>query len=161
MSKDTFKKVRGFAIFLFILVGVGLLIIFPALNSMGYIGTVAVVIGVFASFFLPVVVGTLVISSCTERFYRNYYERLPERTARARVLAKTTESSGGGVAPEGHTHAVITHHFVSFEFNSRRENFVVDVSVFNTLIENETGVLTYKETEDELLFIDFKRDSRT
>ena len=89
---------------------------------------------------------------------------LPLLTARAKVFAKTTNTSGGDWVSSGdesgggYTSSVTTQHFVSFEFNDRCENVYVDVSLYNTVAENETGLLEYKEVDGEFMFISFKRD---
>jgi len=90
-------------------------------------------------------------------------EALPERTAHAKVYGKTTKTSGGdyvagydGGGTGSYTTAITTAHFVSFDFDGRRENFEVDVSLYNMLKENETGTLVYKEHKNDLIFIDFK-----
>ena len=84
----------------------------------------------------------------------------PEQTTNAKVFGKTTKTSGGDWVSNGdegvYTTPVITSHFISFEFDSRRENFEVGVSLYNVLKEGETGTLTYKEHNNDLMFIDFK-----
>ena len=90
---------------------------------------------------------------------------LPLLTAQAKVFAKTTNTSGGDWVSSGdesgggYTSSVTTQHFVSFEFNNRRENVYVDVSLYNTLVENETGLLEYKEADGEFMFISFQRQT--
>jgi hypothetical protein len=76
----------------------------------------------------------------------------PLLTTNAKVFAKTTKTSGGGTSYIGDgqfsTDSVVTEHFVSFEFNGRRESVKVDVSLFNTLGEGDMGILEYKEYVD-------------
>ena len=85
----------------------------------------------------------------------------PILTAHAKVISKTSQTEAG---------AFLTRNFISFEFNNRRENFEVDVSQFNTIVENETGVLSYKEFQNRFIFSAFEpkinavenaKDSRT
>ena len=90
---------------------------------------------------------------------------LPELTAKAKVFAKNIKMSEFSVARGGDPNlgidsTPITEYFVSFEFNNRRENVEVDLSLYNTVKENETGLLTYKvdDEDGEFIFIDFKRD---
>lgn len=76
-------------------------------------------------------------------------EKFPSLTAQAKVVSKTSEVSGmGGV--------VRTVYFVSFEFNGRRENVKVDISFYNTVAENDVGLLEYKDPGGLFHFVDFK-----
>ena len=78
------------------------------------------------------------------------------------MFSKTTETSGGDSIPNGegyYTVPVTTSHFVSFEFpDGFRKNFSVDVNQYNSVAENEAGILTYKEHKSNLMFIDFRTD---
>jgi len=90
-------------------------------------------------------------------------KKSPLLTAQAKVFAKTTKTSSGGISGDSSgnysTYSDITEHFVSFEFDNRRENVAVDVSVYNTLSENDTGLLEYKEIAGQVFyFVSFKRD---
>jgi len=86
----------------------------------------------------------------------------PLLTAKAKVFAKTTNTSGGGTSYVGDglhsTDSVTTEHFISFEFNDCRENVKVDVSLYNTVAENEMGMLEYKDLGGLFHFVNFKRD---
>jgi len=87
----------------------------------------------------------------------------PLLTAQAKVFAKTTNTSGGGTSYIGDgqfsSDTVTTKHFISFEFNNRRENVEVLVALFNTLKENDTGVLEYKDINGSFRFISFQRQT--
>ena len=74
----------------------------------------------------------------------------PDVVVHAKVISKASHVSGPNVS---------TRKYVSFEFDNRRENFEVDISQFNAVVENETGVLTYKEIDNRFVYIDFKRDT--
>ena len=67
------------------------------------------------------------------------------------VISKTTEVTGGSI--------VRTNFLVSFEFNNQRESFNVDSSIYNTLLENETGVLKYDIVAGKPTFVSFTHDS--
>jgi len=113
---------------------------------------------------IAIVMGLIFVSpAITQRFYLNYQDRFPEYTAQARVISKTTDISGGGTSYIGDgviaSHDIVTEHYVSFSFNHRRENFLVDVSLYNVLKTNDTGVLTYKEIDGDFLLIDFEPDN--
>jgi len=80
---------------------------------------------------------------------------LPQMEAAVTVFSKTTESTSRGS---------ITLYHVSFLFpDGIRRSLKVDVGTYNTLKENETGMLTYKhqlekfkETRGEMIFIGFQ-----
>ncbi len=53
-----------------------------------------------------------------------------------------------------------TIYFVSFEFpQGERKNFPVNINQFNTLAENDNGILTFKENGNYLLFVNFHRQT--
>ena len=85
----------------------------------------------------------------------------PLITVQARVFAKTTKTSGGDTYQIGDgqfsSDSITTKHYISFEFDKRRENFEVDVTVYNTVLENDKGVLEYKDIQGVLKFISFQR----
>ena len=91
-------------------------------------------------------------------------EKAPKLVVHAKVFGKTVDTSGGGTSYVGNnlyaSDKVITKHFVSFEFNGHRKNFEVDVNQFNTIAENDSGMLTYKDFDNKLIFISFQRDAR-
>jgi len=90
-------------------------------------------------------------------------DKLPLMSVRARVFAKATETSGGGTDYVGNgqfSHgSAITGYFVSFEFGGHRENFAVDISMYNTVTENDVGLLEYKNIDGNLHFINFTRQT--
>ena len=70
------------------------------------------------------------------------------------VFAKTNEVSKtfGQYAP------INTIYHVSFEFpDGARRSFPVDVSLYNSIMEKETGILTYKVHGETYFFIGFQR----
>jgi hypothetical protein len=105
---------------------------------------------------------TLFVSSCViipingrakERNYRDFIESLPEIKVSVRVISKTTE-----VKKEyGKNASVNTIYYISFQLSDgSRKNLTVDVSTYNTIMENEEGILTYKENNDKLHFVTFQ-----
>ncbi|MCL2392759.1 MAG: DUF2500 domain-containing protein [Oscillospiraceae bacterium] len=98
------------------------------------------------------------------RKYNAEVERLanlPELNVSAKVLSKIINQSEFSVAIGGDPNlgtddTPINEYYVSFEFNGRRENAEIDVSLYNTLIEGDSGTLTYKEDSDEFIFVNFQ-----
>ena len=86
-------------------------------------------------------------------------KRMPRYSVQAKVFAKTTNTSGGGTSYAGNgqfsSDSATTKHFVAFEFDGRRENFAVIASVYNTVNENDMGVLEYRDRHGTLEFINF------
>ena len=69
-----------------------------------------------------------------------------KKTAFVRILAKTLDVNAGYAT-----------HYVSFEFpDGARKNFQVNVEQYNSVVENETGTLTYKGFEKHLIFVNFQ-----
>jgi len=76
----------------------------------------------------------------------NKIKKHPILITDAKVVSKV---SGLGVTA--------TYFYVSFEFSDgTRENFSVFVNQYNSVVEGETGTLTYKKYKHHLKFIDFK-----
>ena len=72
----------------------------------------------------------------------------PKHTVYAKAISKASKISGGA--------GVGTTYYVSFEFDNLRQNFKVDVAQYNIVVENETGVLTYKKVGERFIFVDFQ-----
>ena len=80
-------------------------------------------------------------------------EATPQKLESAKVISKATKIGGSGAY-------ISTKYFVTFEIsNGNRKIFQSNLEQFNGVTENETGTLTYKEHENDLMFIDFKSDS--
>jgi len=78
-------------------------------------------------------------------------KKSPLLTAQAKVFAKTTETSEND----------IVYAVVIFEFNDRREKTHVDISLYNSIAENDTGLLEYKDLKifgKRFYFVSFKHD---
>ena len=75
----------------------------------------------------------------------------PEKSEVVKVISKTAKTDGNYVV-------VGTSYFVSFEFpDGDRKNFSVNVNQYNSVAESETGTLTYKGHDNDLMFIHFQR----
>ena len=159
MSEKTFKIIRGWSIFFFIALAIAIFVFFILL-AIRELRNIFFLWGALIPF--VIIVCLLNISpAITRRFYSNYYDRFPELTTQATVISKTTDTSGGGSYSAGYGYLntpVSTEHYVSFALNRRRENFLVDVSFYNMLRENDAGLLTYKEINGDFLLIDFVPD---
>jgi len=74
-----------------------------------------------------------------------------EHRVHVRVASKSKDVSGTAFST-GSTH------FVAFEFPDRsRKSFAMDAALCATFVEGETGILTYREFNDSLFYIDFHR----
>lgn len=89
-------------------------------------------------------------------------KRAPLLKAHAKVIAKSKEVSGGGDQQVGSLFVsapIKTTYYIALEFDNRRESVKIDVSQYNTLNENDTGVLEYKDAHGKFIFYNFKRDA--
>jgi hypothetical protein len=114
---------------------------------------------IFAASFVTMLVSKRALNRYDKDF-KEAVENSPLLTAKARVFGKTTETSGGGTVYDGSNYSLVsveTEHYVSFEFGNRRENAAVDVSLYNTVAEGDSGVLEYKDVDGEFHFVDFVR----
>jgi hypothetical protein len=125
--------------------------------GMGFVIVIVVTI-------VGVVIASVVHTKLEIKHLIKHYSSLPEFTVQARVFDKTTDISGGGTSTTGdgtyYTDGVRTSYFVSFEFNNNRKFFEVDIEEYNTLKKNDRGVLTYREDENEIVFVEFERNSK-
>ena len=80
----------------------------------------------------------------------------PALISAVRVVSKFSNNSYSRTVNIGSTY------YISFEFpdGSRKNFWIVDVAIFNTIVENEMGILTYKEHEGSTLFIHFQPQPR-
>lgn len=79
------------------------------------------------------------------------FESAPLFTLSAQVISKISYSTGGR-NPQ-------TIFSISFEFSDgTRKNFNVNIEDFNLIFEKDEGLLTYKEINDQLIFIRFQRN---
>lgn len=54
---------------------------------------------------------------------------------------------------------VTSFHYLTFELdNGNRKVFHVEGETYNSILENESGTISYKEYNKHLLFLNFKRD---
>jgi len=80
--------------------------------------------------------------SCAAKKIIKARESAPAHSASAKVFSKTSQIIWG---------------LVSFELSDgSRKNFRVSIEDFNLISESESGTLTYKEYENQLLFIGFQ-----
>jgi len=82
-------------------------------------------------------------------------DNFPEIKESVKVISKTNEVSRA----YGSNEEVKTTHYISFQFpDGSRKNFEVDVSTYNIILENDFGILKYKEMDNTLYFVDFQAE---
>ena len=140
VSMELLKTIRIIFVLLFSLIAVVLIIFAITTDNEIMLYAFFATIGV-------ITVGLIVIS-CLLSMREN---KLSIITVRAKVVSKTSNVSGSGAI-------VSTSNYISFEFNGQRKNVLVDISLYNVLKENETGVLKYKEDGSEFIFVNFNPD---
>ena len=103
--------------------------------------------------FLPISIACLFIAIkiIFDSIYKDRaLQKLPELVSSARLVSKGTEIRGR------HT---ITIYYLTFELpDNSRKTFKVSSDIYNSVLKNETGVLTYKEQDKLIQFLDFKRN---
>ena len=132
-----------------------------------FIGVFLVVFGVLvAEGWLSILLGVLMIAFGGFLLLGSILiKKAPILTRYAKVFGKTTKTSGGDYVSgddesgsASYTTPVTTSYFISFEFDDRRVNVDVDVSLYNTVEEGDMGLLDYKDIGGRFRFISFKRD---
>jgi len=88
------------------------------------------------------------------RYFRNRtFNSAIEKEAFVSVVSKATRAAGNRFG-------INTMYYVSFAFPTGiRQNFSVDIDTYNTLTEHDVGILTYKQYDEDLFFIDFEIQS--
>ncbi len=73
------------------------------------------------------------------------------KTVIAKAVSKTYQIRGS-------ERATRTNYYISFEFPcGNRYNFPVDLGSFNTILEDENGILTYKQKGQYMYYVSFQR----
>ena len=78
-------------------------------------------------------------------------------TAFVKVVSKSlnTETHYVGVIPQ-----IIEKHLVTFEFpGGARQHFIVNIANYNTILENDSGILTYRVSKNLFFFVKFERQT--
>ena len=97
----------------------------------GYLVAIAFVFLIVSSIVILIING-----NAKERNYKSFLESLPEIESTVKVISKTSKVSKDC----GNHNPIITTYYLSFQFpDNSRKNFEVDVSTYNTVLENETG----------------------
>jgi len=143
-----------------------------SLNKIGVITAIALIFGITAVigyvmfpdnvFFEFVwIPGAIIIAICVlvmipQLIKHNRIDSLPKLTTSAKVITKTSAVSKG----YGENQTINTIYYVAFQFpDNSRNNFCVDINTYNTVIENDTGLLTYKQSGNNLFFVSFEPQS--
>ena len=121
----------------------------PMDDSIG--GRIASAITFAFLYALTALVGPIIAGMIRESISeKKAFEIAQNITEFGKVISKTIDQSS--------FRGTSTKHFVAFEFHSgRRKNFEVSLSDANTILENDAGMVTYKEHGEHLFLIKFQR----
>ena len=152
MGKGFRKFFRGFLVLLFVygLISVGRFTFhsFQSATDANIIFSIFMV-GLFT--FLSLFFGLMILSPI---FKAMAFADAENIIASVKVISKTTKTSvttGSGS----------TKHHIAFEFpDGTRKNFEIAVEVANTILEGESGTLTYRESGQHLFFVGFERQTQ-
>jgi len=137
----------GCLVLILTLISVGCLVAFG--YNVYHHGYYSIQLGIFALIFG--VVGLFFYAE--GKYTRHLYDTANEYTKSAIVISKTSRVSG--------TSAGVSSKFdIAFEFSDgNREVFRdVDSTLYNTVVEGEAGMLTYRRNGTLLFIVDFQRD---
>jgi hypothetical protein len=114
-------------------------------------GFLFVIVPVFIAVCFLAVFATLAVQAASGVAEWSRNNALPVEESPARVLAKRTETSGGGHRHgHGHHHGygrIRTHYYVAFELRSgERQEFGVPGPEYGVLVEGDEGTLTRQGT---------------
>lgn len=132
---------------------------FPVLVFFNYdLEGAIIVLSIFGIVYL--IIGGIVAKSLYESSsLKNNFKACPELKAYVKVVSKVTGVQYMRRARTGVKVAVADVLYLICEFpdGSRKNLQVKDLNVYNTILENDVGILTYKEYDQYILFIDFRR----
>jgi hypothetical protein len=110
---------------------------------------------IFAGFYggIGIVVLIIVIAIIVAALKANKQNRMfqtgQQIECESKVIAKTLQVKGANSSR--------TDYYASFELpNGIRQNFPVNVNIYNTLVENEPGTLIYRQNGNTVFFVEFR-----
>lgn len=108
--------------------------------------------------------GLLIIKFIVEKFTstieKQNIENLPNIRISTKVVSKNIDriSEYDVLASQ---YALVPVYNITFEASDgKRFTFQIDQNSYNQILENDTGILTYKENVDQLIFINFERQAQ-
>ena len=151
----------------------------PSNNVIGcFAGIIYIIIAVLISVLVPeslretlafvvMFVGLVALFLFWHHLSKKTIKALPQMEAPVKVLSKAFSNSVAATGKTRRPNAGTTHFYVSFLFpDGSRKNVDVCIDVYNTIMENETGILTYKlqpekfvKVRGEIIFVNFKPDT--
>lgn len=156
---------RGFFILAAMLGVIGFGIYQVLVNPEGWLASTVSIIflgDVTYVFYVLVLAGIGILISCVRVLVRVHtiivgtaaeiaiFDNAVEHKVYAIAVSKLYQSIGDATSPEG-------IHYVSFDMqNGRRESFAVHAMQYNSILENERGLLTYKQNKNRFFFIAFQ-----
>ena len=108
--------------------------------------------------FMWLIIGGILAPAFYKKSVRNInakwaFETAAIQTVTAKVISKISQVVGDRFSTG-------TIYHVSFDFpDGSRNSFSVNAVQYSVLVENEVGLLTYKQQEDYMFFVDFQRQS--
>ncbi len=106
----------------------------------------------------------LIIKFIVEKFVssieKQNIENLPNINVSTKVVSKNIDriSEYDVLASQ---YALVPIYNITFEASDgRRFAFQIDQNFYNQILENDTGILTYKENAGQLIFVNFERQSQ-
>jgi len=148
MMNDNRKRFSAFGVILIVL---SIYLMSTSLRIFSYSNSSSDFLGNIIDVFLDLILLFIGIILISAPIYRDRkLQKLPELVSSAKLVSKGTEIRGR------HT---ITIYYLTFELpDNSRKTFKVSSDTYNSVLKNETGVLTYKEQDKLIQFLDFKRN---
>jgi len=148
MMNDNRKRFSAFGVILIVL---SIYLMSTSLRIFSYSNSSSDFLGNIIDVFLDLILLFIGIILIYAPIYRDRkLQKLPELVSSAKLVSKGTEIRGR------HT---ITIYYLTFELpDNSRKTFKVSSDTYNSVLKNETGVLTYKEQDKLIQFLDFKRN---
>jgi len=145
---DNRKRFSAFGVILIVL---SIYLMSTSLRIFSYSNSSSDFLGNIIDVFLDLILLFIGIILISAPIYRDRkLQKLPELVSSAKLVSKGTEIRGR------HT---ITIYYLTFELpDNSRKTFKVSSDTYNSVLKNETGVLTYKEQDKLIQFLDFKRN---
>jgi len=116
---------------------------FNELSELGVLGTTGIFL--FVLFFLIFLITLISVNRKDKAF-----GSAPDMTAFVKVVSRVVERTG----------QTSNEYYIAFEFpDGTRKNFELKRDQYNSIVENEAGTLTYRESGKYLFFVSFQRQA--
>ena len=102
--------------------------------------------------------GLLVLIFWPEWRRKQFFQQAPAFQSPATVLSKNQHTSGTAVRRASYGRYPLVRSYITFTLpDGERKDFEVSAHTYNTVMENDSGLLTFRESQNGRFFVRFAR----